>query len=1440
MKPVGTYEQHFEALCSDKKVTFNLPDEDEPEECRPRAEPLRSLDCRYPQSLFILFEEPEEVEDPGLLMSENPEGELPYIEAQIGSHRIKDAAFCLTDSGCRRSVMDLEFLQSLSSYSDLSIKGNSRVRIQGAHLDSVTQTVGTVDVWLKIPTEEGSHVSIKHTFLVMRALARNVILGQNFLSSPHIILQTSKYFKFSPVTTQFDPATQDERPWMTVKKHFNPPSVSSPILTICRVVLPPNGYTVAKVRTQFANDPNSPKSYPKSSIIALLANKEEFVDGIYTGNDYSSIPLLFRNPSHKSITIEPFTEVGQAVCSYLSMEELETPTDLWQAMPAQVFNLQFSEDCISDAVRSDFQRLELPRNEKELTDKQILEQVNTSHLNKTNADQLREMLASRMPVFARSALDVGNANVLEADIKLKDNYVKQHQKYVPIPLALKDTVQSMLEDLHNAKVIDFQDSPSKIISNLLCVKKPLTQVQQEEQGKSGSKVLAKQGIRLCLDLRLLNNAVKPTANPMADLTELTTQFRDAAMVSQLDLSQAYNSIKLTKEAAQLTSFYGPDRRRRMYLKLPYGFRGAAGILDSVLFIVLGDVLAFCHFFADDLSVLTRAEEGEAIDSIFGRHLKHLEAVLYRLEKAGLKIKASKTMLARQELQFLGLQWQAGNTLTIPHNKLHAFRNLPRPTTAKMIKQQVMSLSFYRRWCPHFSHIVRPLLEAAQSPQKFKWGQEQEEAWHAVKKAMENSMELYIPDPNKPYVGYSDASDYAMAYVLTQKSEGRERLVAAVSKSFSKAERNYSTYKKELLALTFGLHSLKMYVTGARIVQYTDARAALYLRACRHSSSFLMRMSLKLSQFQMEIRHLPGSMNGMADMFSRHIKTPDKDIPEIPPLTEKESIALVNRLAIDKHFSLTPEQVRNLLGGESMASAFKKPAKKGITKPKTQVPIVKHDQHTPQLVASRPLRLPKTTDRHPFYREPYVECKHIDMSDDNFPCLECNMVYPEVEPSTISKEAKELADFESLTLGHTFSNKGVINREEFIQAQSRDTHCMEVMDKLTADASQVPGYSSINGILLHKRKPVLPVSLLYYSLYSIHFSAYSHHMSKHAMFQHISQRFFFPFLKDVIADFCSHCYFCSTENAVRRKRQKLGKNAEPARSREVWSLDLFSGFGTTPSGHRHVVIFVDNFSLFSLALPLVDKSTGSIITALKEHILMHFGPPKTLRTDGETAILRSEIFQRFLKTYGIDHAPTAPSSPWSNGLAERMVAKYKEAIRSYAKSHQDTDISEFLSIISNSFNQTPTTYGPTPSELMYGFTNTRMHDILPAVRPVKNHKEYLELIQDNIRKANEIITSRRNRNKQASTDSRNSSRAAREFQVGQVVNLRNTVISRDSALVAKQKGPFVVENINANNLTCNIKDLKTGKVRKAHFDHLVAVTATNQISNLNPEGVDLSS
>ena len=116
---------------------------------------------------------------------------------------------------------------------------------------------------------------------------------------------------------------------------------------------------------------------------------------------------------------------------------------------------------------------------------------------------------------------------------------------------------------------------------------------------------------------------------MADVKELNTRLRDAPMVSTLDISQAYNSICLTPEAAKLTSFFGPGRRARQYLELPYGYVGAAGILDSVLFQCLGDIL------------------NEPYKSVLQQHISQVDQVLSRLVKAGLKIKATKAMIARE-------------------------------------------------------------------------------------------------------------------------------------------------------------------------------------------------------------------------------------------------------------------------------------------------------------------------------------------------------------------------------------------------------------------------------------------------------------------------------------------------------------------------------------------------------------------------------------------------------------------------------------------------------------------------------------------------------------------------------------------------------------------------------------------------------------------------
>ena len=237
--------------------------------------------------------------------------------------------------------------------------------------------------------------------------------------------------------------------------------------------------------------------------------------------------------------------------------------------------------------------------------------------------------------------------------------------------------------------------------------------------------------------------------------------------------------------------------------------------------------------------------------------------------------------------------------------------------------------------------------------------------------------------------------------------------------------------------------------------------------------------------------------------------------------------------------------------------------------------------------------------------------------------------------------------------------------------------------------------------------------------------------------------------------------------------------------------------------------------------------------------MPFGPPRILRTDGETAILRSKEFQSYLQDLKIAHAPTASASPWTNGLAERTVAKFKGSIRTYSKSHALGEFHDTLSLITNSFNSTPTGYGPTPSELMFGFNNGRFTDLLPTQQTVSSHSEYLNLVRTNIAAVANIMQSKRKSNNESTATSRNSHRQKLEFQTGQIVYIKNTAITLDSALTARKKGPYVIIEINPSQHTARLKHLATKQITKSHYDHIFPLPSITSFSRLEPDGINLS-
>ena len=141
---------------------------------------------------------------------------------------------------------------------------------------------------------------------------------------------------------------------------------------------------------------------------------------------------------------------------------------------------------------------------------------------------------------------------------------------------------------------------------------------------------------------------------------------------------------------------------------------------------------------------------------------------------------------------------------------------------------------------------------------------------------------------------------------------------------SKAEAAYSTIRKEAIALLYGLVANDFWFAYKLcIVVNTDALSLYWLRGCRDKTPYLTRIAMQLSAYRLEIRHLAGILNITADLLSRkHQKASDFPPDEIyrSALSEKDSEIIMRRLTIPNGKRFSPEEVYELLTGNSLPAA----------------------------------------------------------------------------------------------------------------------------------------------------------------------------------------------------------------------------------------------------------------------------------------------------------------------------------------------------------------------------------------------------------------------------------------------------------------------------------------------------------------------------------------
>ena len=124
-----------------------------------------------------------------------------------------------------------------------------------------------------------------------------------------------------------------------------------------------------------------------------------------------------------------------------------------------------------------------------------------------------------------------------------------------VPVALRETVKTELTRMVADGIIAPVTEPTKWVSSMVVARK-----------KNGS-------VRICLDPRDLNKAIRRPHYPLPTLEDVATRLTDAKVFSVLDAKSGFWQVKLDEESSFLTTFNTPFGRFR-WLRMPFGITSA--------------------------------------------------------------------------------------------------------------------------------------------------------------------------------------------------------------------------------------------------------------------------------------------------------------------------------------------------------------------------------------------------------------------------------------------------------------------------------------------------------------------------------------------------------------------------------------------------------------------------------------------------------------------------------------------------------------------------------------------------------------------------------------------------------------------------------------------------------------------------------------------------
>jgi len=326
----------------------------------------------------------------------------------------------------------------------------------------------------------------------------------------------------------------------------------------------------------------------------------------------------------------------------------------------------------------------------------------STHLTEYEKSLLGKLLARYHDLFDGT---LGTWNTDPIELELRPEVKPYHAKPYPVP--------------HS------QEKKLKEEIKRMCACGVLRKVNRSEWGFPAFTIPKKDGtLRSIADLRELNKRIKRKPFPLPKIQDMLQKLEGFMYATSLDLNMGYYHIQLSANSSSYCTIVLPWGKYE-YLRLPMGLCNSPDIFQEKMGELFAD-LEFARAYIDDLLVIS--------SGTFEDHLDKLEQVLKRLQEAGLKVNASKSFFAREELEYLGY-WITQEGIKPLSKKVEAINNLAAPKTQKQVRAFIGMVNYYRDMWIRRSETLAPLTALTSKNVKFKWTDVEQKAFDTMKRIM---------------------------------------------------------------------------------------------------------------------------------------------------------------------------------------------------------------------------------------------------------------------------------------------------------------------------------------------------------------------------------------------------------------------------------------------------------------------------------------------------------------------------------------------------------------------------------------------------------------------------------------------------------------------------------------------------------------------------------